>query len=252
VVLGQIFSEYFGFSCQFSFHRLLHNHHLSSGDGTIGQLVADVPIGLHLTPLREKLGFSLPAVRAPRRRWASHVALESQGSKVCLSFILISPFKQEGRADIVFMTREQTLLSFPLHLPHRSSQPDSELTMNAITDLAINCSQRALRPVSKPLRGLPAINGTYSIPQPTGSLNTFPQKQNRGTIGYLLLGNGALYTSEGTDAFSMDPSCAEAWSNTSTLALRVVGGDEKRCLESQTAKYDRESHRTRTRKLLSW
>jgi hypothetical protein len=29
--LGQVFSEYFGFPCQFSFHRLLHiHHHLSS------------------------------------------------------------------------------------------------------------------------------------------------------------------------------------------------------------------------------
>jgi hypothetical protein len=38
VALGQVFSEYFGFPCQFSFHRLLHNHpHLSSGAGTIGQ-----------------------------------------------------------------------------------------------------------------------------------------------------------------------------------------------------------------------
>jgi hypothetical protein len=38
VVPGQVFSEYFGFPCQSSFHRLLHNHlHLSSGAGTIGQ-----------------------------------------------------------------------------------------------------------------------------------------------------------------------------------------------------------------------
>jgi hypothetical protein len=37
VALGQIFSEYFGFPCQSSFHRLLHNHHRSSGAGTIGQ-----------------------------------------------------------------------------------------------------------------------------------------------------------------------------------------------------------------------
>jgi hypothetical protein len=49
--LGQIFSEYFGFPCKFSFHRLLHTHHLSSGAGTIGQLVADVPSGL--TPPQE-------------------------------------------------------------------------------------------------------------------------------------------------------------------------------------------------------
>jgi hypothetical protein len=32
VALGQVFSEYFGFPCQFSFHQLLHNHpHLSPG-----------------------------------------------------------------------------------------------------------------------------------------------------------------------------------------------------------------------------
>jgi hypothetical protein len=38
VALGQVFSEYFGFPCQFSFHRLLDTHHLSSGAGTIGQI----------------------------------------------------------------------------------------------------------------------------------------------------------------------------------------------------------------------
>jgi hypothetical protein len=38
VALGHVFSVYFGFPCQSSFHRLLHNHyHLSSGAGTIGQ-----------------------------------------------------------------------------------------------------------------------------------------------------------------------------------------------------------------------
>jgi hypothetical protein len=50
VALRQVFSEYFGLLCQFSFHRLLHTHHLSSGAGTIGQVVADVPSGLSLTP----------------------------------------------------------------------------------------------------------------------------------------------------------------------------------------------------------
>jgi hypothetical protein len=35
------------------FHRLLHTHYLSSGAGTIGQLVADVPSGLSLTPPQE-------------------------------------------------------------------------------------------------------------------------------------------------------------------------------------------------------
>jgi hypothetical protein len=50
VALGHFFSEYFGFPCQFSFHRLLHTHHLSSGAGTVGQLVAAMPSGLSLTP----------------------------------------------------------------------------------------------------------------------------------------------------------------------------------------------------------
>jgi hypothetical protein len=39
VALRQVFSEYFGFPYQFSFYRLLHTHHLSSGVGTIGELV---------------------------------------------------------------------------------------------------------------------------------------------------------------------------------------------------------------------
>jgi hypothetical protein len=34
----------------------------------------------------------------------------------------------------------------------------------------------------------------------------------------------------------------EAGSNTSTVALRVVGGDGKRSLESETLKYGHESH----------
>jgi hypothetical protein len=38
VALEQVFSEYFGFPCQSSFHQLLHNQpHLSSGACTIGQ-----------------------------------------------------------------------------------------------------------------------------------------------------------------------------------------------------------------------
>jgi hypothetical protein len=43
VTLGQVLSEYFGFPCKFSFHRLLDTRNLSSGAGTIGQLVDDVP-----------------------------------------------------------------------------------------------------------------------------------------------------------------------------------------------------------------
>jgi hypothetical protein len=54
VALGQVFSEHFGFPCH-SFYRLLHTHHhpSSSGAGTIGQIVVDVPKGLSLTPLKE-------------------------------------------------------------------------------------------------------------------------------------------------------------------------------------------------------
>jgi hypothetical protein len=41
-------------------------------------------------------------------------------------------------------------------------------------------------------------------------------------------------------------------SNTSTVALRGVGGDEKGSLESGTAKYCLETHGTRTREWLRW
>jgi hypothetical protein len=51
--LGQVFTEYFGFSCQ-SFNRPLNTHrHLSSGAGTTGQMMADVPSGLNLTAPQE-------------------------------------------------------------------------------------------------------------------------------------------------------------------------------------------------------
>jgi hypothetical protein len=39
----------------------------------------------------------------------------------------------------------------------------------------------------------------------------------------------------------------EAESNTSTETVRVLGGDEKGSLESETVKYGQESHGTRTR-----
>jgi hypothetical protein len=51
VVLGQVFSGYFGFPCQSSFHQLLHNHpHLLSGAVTIGQKWPQYK-GLSPTPL---------------------------------------------------------------------------------------------------------------------------------------------------------------------------------------------------------
>jgi hypothetical protein len=78
VALGQVFSKYFGFPCQFSFHQMLDTH-LSSGAGTIGQLVADVPSGLSLTPpqdIKKTSRTSLPSFEK-----YSH----SQGPRVTLT-----------------------------------------------------------------------------------------------------------------------------------------------------------------------
>jgi hypothetical protein len=47
--LGLVFSEHFGFHCQVTFIT-----HLSSGDGTLGSLVADVPNGLKFHHKDEK------------------------------------------------------------------------------------------------------------------------------------------------------------------------------------------------------
>jgi hypothetical protein len=44
----------------------------------------------------------------------------------------------------------------------------------------------------------------------------------------------------------------EAGSNTSTVTLRVVGGDETGSLKSQTVKYGHESQMTRTQERLCW
>jgi hypothetical protein len=47
-------------------------------------------------------------------------------------------------------------------------------------------------------------------------------------------------------------SRVETGSNTSTVVLLVVRGDEKGSLESERVKYDRECHGTRTREWLRW
>jgi hypothetical protein len=49
-----------------------------------------------------------------------------------------------------------------------------------------------------------------------------------------------------------EKSRVEAGSNTSTVALRVVGCDEKGNLESEIVRYGRKSHGTRTQKLPCW
>jgi hypothetical protein len=43
-------------------------------------------------------------------------------------------------------------------------------------------------------------------------------------------------------------SHVEAGSNTSTIALRVIGGEEKGSLESETVKYGHQSYGTQTQK----
>jgi hypothetical protein len=48
------------------------------------------------------------------------------------------------------------------------------------------------------------------------------------------------------------PTRVEAGPNTSTVTLRVVGGDEKGSLKSEIVKYGRESQWTRTRERLRW
>jgi hypothetical protein len=56
VALGQVSSKYFCFPCQFSFHHTLHIHpSFEAGTSKIGQLVADVPSGLRLTPTQWNL-----------------------------------------------------------------------------------------------------------------------------------------------------------------------------------------------------
>jgi hypothetical protein len=52
MALGQAPLEYLGFPCQFSFHQILHTH-LPSATGTTGEIVADIPNGLTLTPPHE-------------------------------------------------------------------------------------------------------------------------------------------------------------------------------------------------------
>jgi hypothetical protein len=52
--------------------------------------------------------------------------------------------------------------------------------------------------------------------------------------------------------FSWCLTRVEAGSNTSTVTLRVVGGDEKGSLKSETVKDGHESEGTRTRERLRW
>jgi hypothetical protein len=112
VALGQVFSEYFSFLCQFSFHRLLHtHHHLSSGAGTIGQTVAAVPSELSLTPLQEeKKNYSYS-------RWTSwtpcsRVVLE----KLSLIYSIILVFSiKHNRSEMVAVLGQNEALPYYIH-----------------------------------------------------------------------------------------------------------------------------------------
>jgi hypothetical protein len=66
--------------------------------------------------------------------------------------------------------------------------------------------------------------------------------------GQLTVRHGDLYTGCVEVSEEGGQSRVEAGSNASTVTLRVVGGDKKGSLESETVKYGHESHGTRTRK----
>jgi hypothetical protein len=80
-------------------------------------------------------------------------------------------------------------------------------------------------------------------------LETLLSSSPRATLGVLLeavcsmLSALSLYLSTDRVQFSV-----EAGSNTSIVNLRVVGGDEKGSLKSETVKYGHESYGTRTTK----
>jgi hypothetical protein len=61
---------------------------------------------------------------------------------------------------------------------------------------------------------------------------------------------GNFLLKRGMDKIDYEKGVVEAGSNTSTVTLRVVGGDEKGSLKSETVKYGHESQRTRTRERL--
>jgi hypothetical protein len=73
---------------------------------------------------------------------------------------------------------------------------------------------------------------------------------NKHFLGY---GNERLFSVSPTRRYvtgnpdGIVESRVEAGTNTSTVALRVVGGDENGSLESETVKYGRASYGTRTR-----
>jgi hypothetical protein len=78
--------------------------------------------------------------------------------------------------------------------------------------------------------------------------NTSIASQRRGKYAFATIEETVF--SMGSDPGPYNESlfvAREAGSNTSTVTLQVVGGDKNGSLESETVKYSRESHGTRTR-----
>jgi hypothetical protein len=93
VALGQIFPKYFSLPCQFLFHRLLHAHHLSSGPGTIRQIVADVPSGLSVTSHHKiKKVLKMLGLNSFRRRVMLEVVIVN--SSVISTCVFVGYFKK--------------------------------------------------------------------------------------------------------------------------------------------------------------
>jgi hypothetical protein len=65
---------------------------------------------------------------------------------------------------------------------------------------------------------------------------------------YPLLGNGGVFYGSASRLYKW----FRTESNTSSVTLRVVGGDEKGSLKTETVKYGREIQGTRTRERLLW
>jgi hypothetical protein len=72
---------------------------------------------------------------------------------------------------------------------------------------------------------------------------------NNNRTGFSVRCPGGDYITRITPALSQYTR-VEAGSNTSTVTLRVVGGEEKESLKTETVKYDHESQGTRTRERL--
>jgi hypothetical protein len=84
VARGHIFPKYFDFPCQFSFHRLLHIHHLSFGTGTIGQTAADIPSELSLTtPTPRSLKKELNSVQQNNPPESNILSAGQEISRLC-------------------------------------------------------------------------------------------------------------------------------------------------------------------------